>query len=389
MAESYDSKGILGKELQTLATDIAIDLNGKQPSRLVVSSDDNTAFSKISAAITAGKDVWLNTNGSYGSADYSHYVPLTEAVIINSNYNAFIFSRARPYSNEIGVIDNWKCIESSPYWELTSTFPANAATADVATLANNANLVKTLDATNGDKLQIGTGTAQNITNAGHANSAKDYDRTGSIATALNSKQNLLYFTNTDGGTTSNPAADKKYVDNSIDTWVQSNQGVWEKYRSNGVYITGGTVTYDDYLIQRLIYSSGTPNRVVALLTSDKSFLLTPVLSSGTSYTAWAENVRIMLTLINLTSSSMKITARCGGIINPSASGTAGRAYGHIAVDGKIKDTEGTPSSWASGYHNDLAIGSVVANGSRTWEVWWRKTPASTYDSFSLNIITIK
>ena len=68
----------------------------------------------------------------------------------------------------------------------TATKAATATTAEVvnvaesaaeanhaasATNATNANLSKTLDTVNGDKLQIGSGTAQNITNAKHAASA--------------------------------------------------------------------------------------------------------------------------------------------------------------------------------------------------------------------------
>lgn len=45
---------------------------------------------------------------------------------------------------------------------------AEANHAKVADTATNANISKTLDAINGDKLQIGSGTAQNITNAKHA-----------------------------------------------------------------------------------------------------------------------------------------------------------------------------------------------------------------------------
>lgn len=45
----------------------------------------------------------------------------------------------------------------------------HAASADTAT---NANISKTLDTVNGDKLQIGSGTAQNITNAKHAATAE-------------------------------------------------------------------------------------------------------------------------------------------------------------------------------------------------------------------------
>ena len=48
----------------------------------------------------------------------------------------------------------------------------SADTATTATTATSANLSKTLDTVNGDKLQIGSGTAQNITNAKHAATAE-------------------------------------------------------------------------------------------------------------------------------------------------------------------------------------------------------------------------
>ena len=48
---------------------------------------------------------------------------------------------------------------------------AEANHATNATNATNANISKTLDTVNGDKLQIGSGTAQNITNAKHAATA--------------------------------------------------------------------------------------------------------------------------------------------------------------------------------------------------------------------------
>ena len=47
----------------------------------------------------------------------------------------------------------------------------SADTATTATTATSANLSKTLDTVNGDKLQIGSGTAQNVTNAKHAATA--------------------------------------------------------------------------------------------------------------------------------------------------------------------------------------------------------------------------
>ena len=48
----------------------------------------------------------------------------------------------------------------------------NADTATTATTATNANITKTTDTVNGDKLQIGSGTAQNVTNAKHAATAE-------------------------------------------------------------------------------------------------------------------------------------------------------------------------------------------------------------------------
>ena len=74
----------------------------------------------------------------------------------------------------------------------TATKAATATTAEVvnvaesaaeadhatnATNATNANLSKTLDTVNGDKLQIGSGTAQNITNAKHAATADAFSTT--------------------------------------------------------------------------------------------------------------------------------------------------------------------------------------------------------------------
>ena len=48
----------------------------------------------------------------------------------------------------------------------------SADTATTATTATNVNITKTTDTVNGDKLQIGSGTAQNVTNAKHAANAE-------------------------------------------------------------------------------------------------------------------------------------------------------------------------------------------------------------------------
>ena len=69
----------------------------------------------------------------------------------------------------------------------------NAAT---ATTATNADITRTADTTNGDKLQIGTGTAVNITNAKHAASADtatNYADGGGIANALAGKSSSSHL----------------------------------------------------------------------------------------------------------------------------------------------------------------------------------------------------
>ena len=53
----------------------------------------------------------------------------------------------------------------------------SADTATTATTAANANITKTTDTVNGDKLQIGSGTAQNVTNAKHAATADAFSTT--------------------------------------------------------------------------------------------------------------------------------------------------------------------------------------------------------------------
>ena len=52
-----------------------------------------------------------------------------------------------------------------------------ATSADTATTATNVNITKTTDTVNGDKLQIGSGTAQNVTNAKHAATADAFSTT--------------------------------------------------------------------------------------------------------------------------------------------------------------------------------------------------------------------
>lgn len=378
--------------------------DSKQPSRLVVTSDDNTAFSKISAAIAAGKDVWLNTNATYSGATYSHYVPLTEAVFRSGAYTAFIFSRSRAYGDENGIVERWTCNSSSWTYETESVAYAvtagTAAEAGTANSASNANLGKTTDTTNGDLLYIGGGTQQRVTNAGHANSAKDYDKTGSIATALNSKQNLLYFTNTDGGTTSNPAADKKYVDSSIASWMLAVGTSYVKYRCNGEGIGSGNIGSILWLSQ-IIYLAQDTVRIdirgdFSSITKDNRFAIFPayaycgLIGSAEIRYKCKQYVRYLITLTNTGDSSATIWAISGGRATESRAGYIRR--GTLQIDGAIfeTDTVSQPQNWDIGYFNFGAIGSIPAKSSRTWEMFWfgtEDTPGTAFSGRDYTYIT--
>lgn len=378
--------------------------NSKQPSRLVVTSDDNTAFSKISAAIAAGKDVWLNTNATYSGATYSHYVPLTEAVFCSGSYTTFIFSRSRAYSDENGIVDRWTCESSG--WTYATEYVAyavtagTAGTAGTANSASNANLGKTTDATNGDLLYIGGGTQQRVTNAAHATSAKNYDSSGAIATALNSKQNTVYFTNPDGGTTSNPAADKKYVDSSIASWMLAVGTSYVKYRCNGEGIGSGNIGSILWLSQ-IIYLAQDTVRIdirgdFSSITKDNRFAIFPAYAycglSGSTEIRYKcrQYVRYLITLTNTGNSSATIWAISGGRATQTQAGYIRR--GTLQIDGVTYETDTVtqPQGWDIDYFNWGTIGSIPAKSSRTWEMFWfgtEDTPGTAFSGRDYTYIT--
>ena len=74
---------------------------------------------------------------------------------------------------------------SSASTALNADHATTADTASSATTASNADISKTLDTVNGDKLQIGTGTAVNVTNAQHAASADSASSSTTATSASN------------------------------------------------------------------------------------------------------------------------------------------------------------------------------------------------------------
>ena len=131
---------------------------------------------------------------------------------------------------------------------------ANTATsADTATTATSANLSKTLDTVNGDKLQIGSGTAQNVTNAKHAATA-DAFKTAYTSTITPAQAAAMK----DGSTIWPLSYNKNYL--------QTVNVTWDDYSSHsfpagaagmffpGYGSNGGTLILINYFSSRMLYN---------------------------------------------------------------------------------------------------------------------------------------
>ena len=131
--------------------------------------------------------------------------------------------------------------------EADSVAEANYATN--ATNATNANLSKTLDTVNGDKLQIGSGTAQNITNAKHAATADNGVPTYSTSDA---GKNLAV--NSSGNAVEWVKPQKiKFVDYKTESFTFSSSTDQKKIELSNF---GSEVTEDNVLNFMVIYWTG-------------------------------------------------------------------------------------------------------------------------------------
>lgn len=175
---------------------------------VIVELTDNSAFAKISSAVAMKKDVFMVTGEASGQANYTHYVPLVEAVTSGGSYTAFIFSRPRSWKDDsVGVLDTWQCTSSGWTYE-----GKNVTYADTAGVASTA------------------GTAAGYTND------------GGIAVALSGKSN-----------TGHTHDDRYYTEAEVDTAVglripKTPVSVAASGVSGAAYL-GGTVTCAYYNLQ--------------------------------------------------------------------------------------------------------------------------------------------
>ena len=127
----------------------------------------------------------------------------------------------------------------------------SADTATTATTATSANLSKTLDTVNGDKLQIGSGTAQNVTNAKHAATADS-------------------ATNADHATT-------------VDTTDTVASGSTTPITSGGVYTAlNGLIKTKDIFLGTITFTSNNYKEVSVSLTSNDTVI-------GAKLKTWSSN----------------------------------------------------------------------------------------------------
>ena len=134
--------------------------------------------------------------------------------------------------------------------DFPTSLPANGGTADKAT---NANLSKTLDTVNGDKLQIGNGTAQNVTNAKHAATADAFSTTyiSNITPAQAAAMK-------DGSTIWPLSYDKNYLQTVSVTWNDYSSHTFPAGAAGmffpGYSSNGGTLILINFVSNRMLYN---------------------------------------------------------------------------------------------------------------------------------------
>ena len=129
----------------------------------------------------------------------------------------------------------------------------SADTATTATNATNANITKTTDTVNGDKLQIGSGTAQNVTNAKHAATADAFSTT--YISFITPAQAAAMK---DGSTIWPLSYSKDYLQTVSVTWDDYSSHTFPAGAAGmffpGYGSNGGTLILINYVSSRMLYN---------------------------------------------------------------------------------------------------------------------------------------
>lgn len=191
--------------------DVDINLSASDVGAVTASKKASQGSSETSLVTRGEKYIWNNkqdalpgtwdraTGQTYGIALDEGGIDQSLKNISNSN-NPMTTDTFILVHDAVGETSYWKARHINKLWDWvknkissvlniytrdndTPYFNGLAANAVQAITATNANITRTADTTNGDKLQIGTGTAVNITNAGRANYAANAGNATSAGSA--------------------------------------------------------------------------------------------------------------------------------------------------------------------------------------------------------------
>lgn len=146
----------------------------------------------------------------------------------------------------------------------TATKATTAEEAKVADTATNANISKTLDTVNGDKLQIGSGTAQNITNAKHAATATKAETATKAVEVVdygNTSRTVKIGFAGPGLTAKNLSHLAGYTDGGSNSVKLKDVNREELLKWLGIAVA---IKYADYRTEELSFSSSTDQKKIEL-----------------------------------------------------------------------------------------------------------------------------
>ena len=135
-------------------------------------SDTSAAeFGLMKTALASGKKIYVTIGES--NTDLSLIaavrIPLTKCVYSGSTITDFYFEYVTDdFATEVVAGEIIQIYCNSSGWGSRSLQVYSATVAQIAGTASNANITRTADASNGDVLQIGTGTSVNVVNAKNA-----------------------------------------------------------------------------------------------------------------------------------------------------------------------------------------------------------------------------
>lgn len=275
----------------------------------------STSFNDLKALYGMTKNLVAVGSETVSSNNYTTLFALVSVKLSGSTPTEFIFERSCPHSaGQVGQVEQKICASSG--W--------SSSTLDVQ----------------------------------HAKVADDYSLTGNIAIALSQKLGA----------------------NSV-SWLLAVDLTYTKYSCFGGLFDSGSIG-SIFWLSEIIYNAGYTARIdirgnFGAITSSERFSIFPPYGycgsaegGGEIRRKLKQYVRYIVTITNTGSSKGTIYACCGGRATTTTAGYWRKGVIWLDGDKSATPASGSPTEWDVGYLNKVALGSVPANGSKTWEFWW-------------------